>query len=372
MTTRTFRKSSIKDVARRAGVSTTTVSYFVSGREDVCASETAERIRTAIAELNYTPNSLTRGLRLRATHTIGVCLSHPIDPEVKFGVQFLERLWRGIVLETDVTNYSILHYPQPVRVGTSIDAFLDGRVDGMLFHGSFLDQRQRQERVVLAGMPVVLLTRSLGLPEGCGAAYADEEQVIRLALDHLHSLGHRRIAHLAGPVGPRPGTDIVSIRADIALQRLNAYTRQLEALGTFDPDLVGYADEWSDEDGKVAATVAAWYALPEPPTAIVCANDSLAVAALDAATALGWSVPEALSVVGIDDSVEARDAAVPLTSVAIPVEEIGREGIRCLLRLIGGEPVEACRVALPVTQLVVRASTAARDDAAAPQRRNTA
>ena len=369
MIIRAFRKSSIKDVAQRAGVSTTTVSVFVNGREDVCASETAERIRTAIAELNYTPNSLTRGLRLKTTRTIGVCLLHPIDPELRFGAQFFERLWRGIVLETDAISYSLLHYPQPVRTGSGIDAFLDGRVDGVLFHGA---QDERHERVVRAGMPVVLLTRSLDLPDGCAAAYTDEREVVRLALDHLHSLGHRRIAHLAGPVGPRPDADSLRGRADIALQRLAAYTEQQKALGTFDPDLVGYADEWSDEEGKVAAAVAFWRALPEPPTAIVCANDSLAVATLEAATALGWSVPEALSIVGIDDSVEARDAAVPLTSVAIPVEEIGREGIRCLLRLIGGEPVEACRVALPVTQLVVRASTAARDDAAAPQRRNAA
>jgi DNA-binding LacI/PurR family transcriptional regulator len=355
MTTRAFRKSSIKDVARRAGVSTTTVSYFVNGREDVCAAETAERIRGAIAELHYTPSSLTRGLRHSATCTIGVCLYNPLDPEVRFGNLFFERLWRGIVRETDAADYSLLHYPISVRDGNSTNAFLDGRVDGVLFH----DVRDtRPGKVARAGMPVMLLARSRDLPDGCGTAYADEDCTVSLALDHLRSLGHRRIAHLAGPVGLRPGAVVLEPADDVAVLRLKAYTEQQTALGLFDPALVGYADSWRDDEDKIAAAVAAWRSLPEPPTAVFCANDALALAVLKAATALGWAVPQALSVVGVDDSAEAREAAVPLTTVAVPVEEIGREAIRSLLRMMDGEPAEACRVALPVTEIVIRNSTA--------------
>jgi LacI family transcriptional regulator len=356
MATRAFRKSSIKDVARLAGVSTTTVSYLMNGREDVCAPETAARIRSAVAELQYTPNSLTRGLRQGATRTIGVCLYSPLDPELRFGNLFFEQLWRGIVRESDAIDHSLLHYPLSVRDGSSSDAFLDGRVDGLLFHG--LDDA-RAEKVIRAGLPAVMLTRSRNLPDGCGTAYADEEQTIALALNHLFALGHRRIAHLAGPVVPSPDADTIQKKADhIALARLSAYSAQMRELGYYDPALVGYADSWQDSAQKVGSIVAAWHALPAPPIAVVCANDALAAAVVAASLFLGLSVPADLSVVGVDDSAEAKSAAIPLTSVAVPVEGIGREAVRCLLRRMSGEPVEACRRALPVTEIVIRASTA--------------
>src|SRR5665213_3637091 len=101
---RKFRKATIKDVAAHAGVSTTTVSLFISGREAVCSSETADRIRTAVTELNYTLNSLTRGLRQKALTTIGVCLSSPMDPDVAYGAWFFEHVWRGIIAQADIDN----------------------------------------------------------------------------------------------------------------------------------------------------------------------------------------------------------------------------------------------------------------------------
>lgn len=356
MATRAYRKSSIKDVARLAGVSTTTVSYLMNGREDVCAPETATRIRSAIAELQYTPNSLTRGLRQGATRTIGVCLYSPLDPELRFGNLFFEQLWRGIVREMDAIDHSLLHYPLSVRGGTNSDAFLDGRVDGLLFHG--LDDA-RAQKVARAGMPAVMLTRSRDLPDGCGTVYADEEQTVALALDHLFALGHRRIAHLAGPVVSSPDADTILKKADdVAVLRLEAYSSQMRKAGYYDPSLIGYADSWRDSANKVGQIVAAWRMLPEPPTAILCANDVLGAAVVAAAVAEGVSVPNDLSVVGIDDSAEARDAIVPLTSVAVPIQQIGQEAVRVLLRLMGGESVESCRVALPVTDIVIRGSTA--------------
>src|SRR6185369_10598258 len=115
---RQFRKATIKDVAARSGVSTTTVSNFVSGNTGVCSPETAERIRQAISALHYVPSSLTRGLRHRPPATIGVCLPNPLDSDVYFGFFFLERLWRGIMQQADKENYSLLHYPQTVRDDT--------------------------------------------------------------------------------------------------------------------------------------------------------------------------------------------------------------------------------------------------------------
>src|SRR5689334_9970529 len=115
---RRFRKATIKDVAQHAGVSTTTVSYFVSGRESVCSPDTAQRIREAIETLHYTPSSLTSGLRQQSTTTIGLCMYHPFDVELVFGNPYFERLLRGVMYQADVEKYALLHYPFHIRSAT--------------------------------------------------------------------------------------------------------------------------------------------------------------------------------------------------------------------------------------------------------------
>jgi DNA-binding LacI/PurR family transcriptional regulator len=139
---RRYRKPTIKDVAQHAGVSPTTVSVFVSGREDVCSSETADRIRVAVTALRYTPNSLSRGLRLNAMRTLGVCVGIPsAEARRQARDSFVERLLRGIATAADSHDYSLLQYPTSVRNADTCDALLDGRVDGVIFSASHQDTR---------------------------------------------------------------------------------------------------------------------------------------------------------------------------------------------------------------------------------------
>ncbi len=353
---RSYRKTSIKDVARKAGVSTTTVSCFVNGREAVCGPQTAERIRQAIAELHYTPSSLTRGLRHGATRTIGVCLLSPHDPSLRFGSVFFDRLWRGVVAGADGSDYSLLHYSDSVRNGTRCDALLDGRADGVLLMSADVE---RAEVLSRAGLPAVLTNRAGPIPDGCGAVCSDENQTVALALDHLWDLGHRRIAYLAGPVrAASPPEFMPEPVDDVALYRLASYERQMKLWGVLDPALVAYADAWWDEKGRIASEIARLYALSDRPTALVCGSDLIALAALRAVQTQNWRVPAQLSVVGVDDLSEARSAPVPLTTVRVPIEDVGREAVSNLLRLMDGQPLIACRSVLPVCDLVVRASTA--------------
>ena len=361
--TRTFRKTSISDVARLAGVSKTTVSYFISGREDICAPATAERIRAAVATLQYTPSPIARGTH-NATRTIGVCLYSPLDPEVRFGNAYFEGLWRGIVETADTTDYALLHYPRSVRNGTDGSAFLDGRVDGILIHGQ---DNLRASLVAGAGMPVVLLSRSRRIPEGCGAVSADQAQIAERAVDWLQSLGHRRIAHLAGPIGVRPGVPKIEEGADDnAFDRYEAFTARMKRDNTFDPDLVRFADAWDDPTGQTAAlAVAAWRSLPNPPTAVFCANDTLAVALCRAAREAGWRVAADVSIVGVDDSPAARACDPPMTSVPVPVMEVGSAAVHLLIQRMDSESgavdstdtEEHRLVRVPVHDIVVRAST---------------
>jgi LacI family transcriptional regulator len=354
-----FRKATIKDVAARAGVSTTTVSNFVSGHKNVCSLETAERIQQAITALHYVPSSLTRGLHHHPATTVGVCLPNPLDSDVFFGFFFFERLWRGIMGEADRENYSLLHYPQVVRHSASVAAFLDGRVDGLLLRAY---DNTHAVQLAAAGMPTVLVTRALKIPDGCGAVWADEAQTIQLALEHLWDLGHRRIAHIAGSVGADASgaTGMGKIGnagvSDIGVQRLNAYRAWMGERQRYDPALIAYAEAWAAPEAE--RFLHNWRSLAQPPTAVFCANDAQALDVIVAARRLGWRIPEELSVVGADNSHEARDCEPPLTSVNIPLAAVGREAMRALLRLIQGAPVEECRVAVPVTDLFIRRSTA--------------
>jgi DNA-binding LacI/PurR family transcriptional regulator len=355
--TRQFRKATIRDVAERAGVSTTTVSMFVSGREDVCSTGTAERIRAAIAALNYTPSSLVGSVQGRARMTFGICVYSPYDPNLEYGSLFFERLWRGIGAQASDHEYAMLFYPRSVHDSQRSEPFLDGRVDGVLFHvhsfGNALP-----ERVASAGMPTVLLARSIGIPGECGAAFVDESEVVDLALSHLAGLGHRRIAHIAGPVelGPRPGTGS-PWSDDVAVRRLNAYQDWMRARGDLRPEWIGYAGNWSPE--RVPDIIAAWADLTERPTAVFCANDMLAIGAMTAARRIGWRVPEELSIVGVDNSPAASQAEISLTSVDAPIESLGRAAVQALFDLIQGTALDACRVAVRGSELVLRSSTAA-------------
>jgi LacI family transcriptional regulator len=347
---RRFQKATISDVAEKAGVSITTVSRFVSGRENVCSADTAERIRTAIADLHYTPSSLVSSVGRRATRTLGVCMYSSLDPGVLYGGSFFERLWRGIVAEANQQDYSLLHYPASVLNGKNTDPFLDGRVDGLLYHPPtpVRDPEGRQEgrleRLAAAGMPTVAITRSLGLPDGCGSAYVDESGTATLALAHLWERGHRRIAHIAGPTGPGD---------NIGTGRLEAYRAWMRERGVYDPALEGQAHSWRAET-CVAEIVAGWASLPVRPTAVFAGNDTLALAVIAAAQALGWNLPNALSVVGVDNTPDA--AVAGLTTVDPPIEDVGRASVRALLNILHAAPLPSCRIAVPVTQLVSRES----------------
>jgi DNA-binding LacI/PurR family transcriptional regulator len=348
---RAFKKSTINDVARHAGVSTTTISYFVNGRTSVCSPETALRIRDAIDKLHYTPNSLTKGLRQKRTNTIGVCVLNPLEPGLQYGASYFEQLWRGILHQADAERFSLLHYPSAVRDNRDEwDVFLDGRVDGVLFHSGH-DLHVR--RVAEAGMPIVVIDSARNLPEGAGSAYSDARGTANLALAHLWDLGHRRIAHIAGPLdagrGENPG--------DLAVRRYEAYLEWTRSRSVLDLDLVGWAGSW--ERISDSGFIDRWNSLLDPPTAVFCANDALAIAFIDHIKRSGSDVRGRYSIVGIDNLESARVSDPPLTSVQVPVEEIGRQAVRSLLGVLRGCPLDQCRVAVPVTEIVMRQSTRA-------------
>ena len=354
--TRTYRKATVKDVAQHAGVSPTTVSHFLSGRVGTCSPETAEKIRIAADTLHYTPSSSGRALRLNATNTIGIALQSIYEFERgEDGFSYMDRLMRGITQAAGEAGYALLFYPPKIQSGKDYRPFLDGRVDALLFHAAHDDERPSQLAEI--GIPVVSISRTHNLHERCGSVFACERDTVRVALDHLWERGHRRIAHIAGPVLPRQSERWEpNSQSDIAIERLREYTTFLSERGVFDPALVAYENSWDPQNP--VQIVAGWQSLASPPSAVFCACDTLAYGFIAAARAANWHIPEQLAVIGVDNHPMRQTVPLPVTSVDIPLEAVGAESVRLLLQLINHElEPPSHRVAVPVTRLIIGETT---------------
>jgi LacI family transcriptional regulator len=336
-------------VAAHAGVSTTTVSYFISGRNSVCSPETAEKIRRAVEQLHYTPSSLVAGMQKSVRQSIGICMWSHMDVHLQYGAFFFERVWRGVFDQVDIDDYSLLRYQASVRDSDSCDAFIDGRVDGVLFH-AHADDNKRPAKIAAAGMPIVLITRSIDLPEGCGAAYFDEDEGVDLALTYLWNQGHRRIAHIAGPI--KSGSGATEVVDDIAIWRMRSYERWMTERGA--TPRAEAAASWDGAD--VGNIIDRWSKMALRPTAIFCANDQLAIAAIHETALRGWRVPHDVSIIGVDNSDNGRYAETPLTTIDVPIEQVGRESVKALIRMMDGAGTKPVRKIVPGAKIVERLS----------------
>jgi LacI family transcriptional regulator len=219
---------------------------------------------------------------------------------------------------------------------------LQGRVDGLLVAAATSDGDYY--RSLLGDVPAVLVNRKE--PGDIPAVLVDDEAGAALAVQHLLSLGHRRVAHVAGPQN-----------ADTARRRLEGYLSALSFDGVeARSEWVVEASVYDEAAGHLAAT--RLLGLEPRPTAIFAANIRLAIGALAAARRLGLSIPEDVSVVGFDDTPLAAFLEPPLTTVRMPLAELGGQAVESLLAEMDGRRASDVLVTLP-PELVLRASTAA-------------
>ena len=326
----------IKQVARRAGVSTATVSRVLNGSAPV-REETRSRVLEAARRLDYVPDQAARSLITRRTRTIGVIL-----PEVH-GAYFSEVV-RGADAVARQAGYHLLlsGFHSDERDLASILRTTRGRVDGLIV---MLPHAGGRPLASWAGEPVPVVFLNAG---DDGTAHdvirIDNAGGARQVLEHLWSLGHRRLAVVTGPAG----------NIDAA-ERLRGFRKAFEERGGDPRDLVEVAGDFSEQSGHAAG--ASIVALEPRPTAVFATNDSMAVGVLAAADESGVEVPEALSLVGFDDIPMARYLNPPLTSVAACMAEVGQRAVQRLLSVVGTAGLDAFVDVLPA-RLVVRASTA--------------
>jgi LacI family transcriptional regulator len=334
----------IRDVARAAGVSVATVSRVVNAKGSVTAS-TEERVREAIRRLDYVPHVGARSLTTRRTHVVGVVL-----PEMHG--DFFSEIIRGIEAVARPAGYHVLvsgSHSDPEETEEVLQT-LHGRVDGLLLMMPGPDLG-RLDRSLPHRTPAILLNGSGSTAHP--TLRVDNRRGARLAVDHLLDLGHRRIAHLRGP----------QANADAA-ERQRGYREALAARDVaVEPDLELPGD-FREESGFAAGERLA--RLTPRPTAVFAANDAMAIGCLAALRAASLAVPRDLSLVGFDDVPMARYLTPALTTVKVPIAEVGSRAMERLLRIVTHETDEGERDEVVVPTLSVRSSTLAVGPAVSP------
>jgi len=324
----------IKDIARAVGVSPATVSRALAGG-GLVAEPTLTRIRNAASELGYRPNVRARSLRTQRSMAVLVVVRDVGNP-------FYLEVFKGVEAVAREAGYSVLMGntgDDPDRESEYFDMLGDGHADGMILMTGRLPAARRDD----PSAPVVL---ALEMVEGADhpRVLIDNVAAAETATRHLIDLGHRRIAHIAGPLPEWMST-----------RRAEGWRRALAAAGIEPGE--GWLQVGDFRHPSGLAAMRALLALPEPPTAIFAANDEMAYGAIREARRRGLRIPQDLSVVGFDDLYLSATFSPPLTTVSQPRLEIGRQAMALLLDALSGLPPPARRIELPV-ELVVRDTTA--------------
>ncbi|MDQ3811997.1 MAG: LacI family transcriptional regulator [Chloroflexota bacterium] len=328
--------ATVDDIARAAGVSVATVSRVLNSSPKV-ASPTRRRVLHVLEDLGYAPNNLARNLRARALPVFGLVIPdirNPVYTSLLRGVEDVARAGGYFVLLANTDE-------QPERQAEYLRMLLAERVAGVILvpaAGTRLDSVQALQRV---GIPVLALDRPL--PElDIDTVQPDRGRGVRLAVEHLVAHGHRAIALLNGP------TELATAR-----QRADAFDAALRSLGLERRAAWEAAADFRQEGGYQAAR--AVLAQRHRPTAMLVANNLMALGSMRAAAELGVRVPDELAIIAFDDTEWAPYLAPPLTTIAHDTQELGRMAAELLERRLVNPGRSALTVLLP-PRLVVRES----------------
>lgn len=326
--------ATIKDVARTAGVSYTTVSHVLNQTRPV-SDDARARVLAAVESLGYVPSALARSLKSKTTGSIGLIIPNNTNP-------YFSEVARGIEDSCYAAGYSVIlcnSDDDPAKQRDYLNVLLTKRCDGLIVatlaqtDGELL-RKMKVPTVLLDRAPKDMAIDLVAVDNAAGGA---------LAAAHLLSLGRRRIACIGGP------QDIA-----ISRERIGGLRQTLLAAGIeLSESLLAYAD-FTSVGGYLAAR--SLLALPQAPDAIFCCNDLMAIGALRAAAERGIAVPDALAVVGFDDIDLAQFVHPTLTSVAQNTRRLGQITAECLLQRIATPDRPLQRISI-APELHIRDST---------------
>lgn len=330
----------LRDVADAAGVHPATASRALNpATRGLVNADTARRVIKVAESLGYRPNPIARGLKTAKSGTVGLVipdLTNPLFPPIVRGIEdVLEPAgYSGLIVNTD---------NDPGRERAQIESLRSRQVEGLIVATALLEhpllEQLRREGVLI----VVVNRRPADLD--IASITPDDAAGVELAVRHLASLGHRRIAHLAGPANTSTG-----------VVRARSFRNTVHDLGLDeDPALTATCSYWSEEAG--AEALRSLLDAGAEFTAVVAGNDLIALGCYDVFAERSIDCPRDISVVGFNDMPFLDKLRPPLTTVAVPHQQIGAEAARMLLDAIA-DPARPPRSVLLPLSLVVRGSTA--------------
>ena len=326
----------LADVAALARVDKSLVSRVINNDQRlVIKDETRQRVLDAIRDLRYRPNAAARSLRTDRSGTLGLLIpdfANPIYAEIIKGAEKAAAERGALLLTGTALEDRPDHY---------MDMLASGAIEGLILAADTMTPASIAA-LSATGRPMVAVNQRIPGVQRC--ILAADERAAAMAVEHLVGLGHRRIGHIRGPAAS--GT---------AQRRLNGYRQALRAAGLDDDDELITGTGYAVEHGSEA--MRGLLALAHRPTAVVVANIAQAIGALTTARKVGARVPDDVSVVAIHDIPLAANLAPALTTIRMPLAEMGRAGA---LALLDAESADGGHVVVEEpTELIIRESTVA-------------
>ncbi|NMB11949.1 MAG: LacI family transcriptional regulator [Firmicutes bacterium] len=342
-----MKAPTIKDVARLAGVSVSTVSAALNDKP-IVKSSTKQRVQEAAAKLNYRPNAIARSLVTNESRLVGLVvpdMADPYFPAIAAGVdEVAGRLRYTVILANTLRDAK--------REAEQIKVLMERRVDGLVFAGGSTAGARGWLGSAASSIGIVVIDR----PEfafSYPSITIDNERGAEKATRYLIQLGHETIAFVSGPVD-----------SYVSQERLQGYRLALRESGLgYREELVVHGD-FTPRGGLVAmeellSRSDRYLGVDAPVTAVFAANDQMAIGAMHGARLLGKEVPRDISIIGFDDIDVAAVVEPPLTTMAVPTQDIGKTAMGMLAKCLNKEVLEQDRIVFQ-PQLIERGSCAAR------------
>lgn len=329
---------SLEQVAKRAGVSRSTVSRVINNDPNV-REDTRQRVMAIVRDLNYHPNVVARGLAAGRTRVLGLVIPRTVS--TLFTDPYFPLLIQGVSAACNALDHSVMLWiAEPEYERRTIRQVLHGGlIDGVIVASQVLDDPV-VDALMKSDLPFILIGRH---PDASNVSYvdADNRNGAREMVEYLLRLGYRRLATITGPKNTIVGMD-----------RLDGYREALRGKGIVpDPDLMVEGD-FSEMGGYTATQ----QLLPHNPDAIFVASDTMATGALRALREANCHVPQQVALAGFDDMSFAAHTDPPLTTVRQAIQRAGQTAVETLVDLVTHPGSPARRIILP-TELVIRAST---------------
>ena len=331
--------ASIKDIAQRLNISVSTVSYALNDGPKPVRQDLKSQILAVAQELEYRPSRVARSMVTGRSQAIGVVPPGLIDDA--FLSPFLQLAVNGMANEAARLHQDLLLFTRyrDTAYEELLSTILDGRIDGVIFVAPFVSESTlellgnlRLPCAIIAGTAV----------EGVVTLRVNNDNGMKLVLQHLYDLGHRKIAHIAG-----------RLHMDDTLTRMKAYQTFIrEKKITYNDDYV-VVGRFLIEGGRKA--MHELMSLPNPPSAVACANDEMAIGAVLAAHEMGLRVPEDVSITGFDMTPSTEHVFPAITTIKLPIGRMGEAAVRAVINLIDGN--EVSHETVFESELLVRAST---------------